>query len=88
MISELNKLSRQFPNPQSELLRLTELLRLCLHHPVHPGWAEDSPTGQGHRCGLAAAVTDRADHFQSVTAPQAISKVGTTGLEQFFSISN
>ena len=85
VISELNKLSRQFPNPQSELLRLTELLPDSAYITQY--------TQDGRKIRLRGRGTDAASlqqslteqtAFKSVTAPQAISKVGTTGLEQFF----
>ena len=84
-ISELNKLSRQLPSPQLEFARLTALL---------PDTAFITQyTQDGRKIRLRGRGTEAASlqqslteekAFKSVTAPQAISRVGTTGLEQFF----
>jgi len=84
-ISELNKLSLRLPNPQPEILRLTQLL---------PDSAYVTQfTQEGHSIRLRGRGKDAASlqqamteepAFEQVTAPQAISRVGNTGLEQFF----
>ncbi len=85
VISELNKLSRQFPNPQQEILRLTELLPDSAYITQY---TQDGRKirlrGRGtEAASLQQALTEETA-FSSVTAPQAISRVGSTGLEQFF----
>lgn len=85
VITELNKLGRQYPNPQTEILRLTELLpdSAFLTQYTQEG-REIRVRGRGtEAASLQQALTQQAA-FKSVTAPQAISRVGTTGLEQFF----
>ena len=84
-IAELNKLSVLLPNPQPEIHRLTQLL---------PDSAYVTQfTQEGRSIRLRGRGTDAASlqqamteepAFQQVTAPQAISRVGNTGLEQFF----
>lgn len=84
-IGELNKLSLQLPSPQSEILRLTQLL------PDSAYVTQYTQEGQSIRlrgrgtdaATLQQALTEEAA-FKQVTAPQAISRVGNTGLEQFF----
>jgi len=84
-ISELNKLSRQLPNPQREIARLTALLPDSAFITQY--------TQNGRKIRLRGRGTEAASlqqsltaekAFKSVTAPQAISRVGSTGLEQFF----
>ena len=85
VIGELNKLSLQLPSPQSEILRLTQLL------PDSAYVTQYTQEGQSIRlrgrgtdaATLQQALTEEAA-FKQVTAPQAISRVGNTGLEQFF----
>ena len=84
-ITELNKLSLKFPNPQPELLRLTRLL------PDSAYITQYTQEGRSIRLrgrGSAAASLQQAmteeSAFEQVTSPQAISRVGNTGLEQFF----
>ena len=84
-IAELNKLSFRLPNPQPELLRLTQLL------PDSAYITQYTQEGRSIRLrgrGTAAASLQQAmtqeAAFEQVTAPQAISRVGNTGLEQFF----
>jgi hypothetical protein len=84
-ISELNKLSLLLPNPQPEIHRLTQLL---------PDSAYVTQfTQEGRSIRLRGRGTDAASlqqamtkepAFKQVNAPQAISRVGNTGLEQFF----
>lgn len=84
-IIELNTLRRDLPSPQLEIARLTELLPDSAYIVQYTqngrnirlrGRATDAAT-------LQQALTDEPI-FLSVTAPQAISRVGNTDLEQFF----
>ena len=84
-VEELNKLSRQLPNPQLELARLTELLPDSAYVVQY--------TQNGQKIRLRGRSTDAASLqqaltevpvFRSVTAPQAISRVGDSNIEQFF----
>jgi len=84
-IAELNKLSRRLPSPQPEILRLTQLL------PDSAYVTQFTQEGRSIRLrgrGTDAAALQEAmtqePAFSQVTAPQAISRVGNTGLEQFF----
>ena len=84
-ISELNKLSQLLPNPQPEIFRLTQLL------PDSAYVTQFTQEGRSIRLrgrGADAASLQQAmtqdSAFSQVTAPQAISRVGSTGLEQFF----
>ncbi|MDG1013443.1 MAG: PilN domain-containing protein [Luminiphilus sp.] len=84
-IAELNELSFRLPNPQPELLRLTQLL------PDSAYITQYTQEGRSIKLrgrGTAAASLQQAmtqePAFEQVTAPQAISRVGNTGLEQFF----
>jgi len=84
-IAELNKLSRQLPSPQLELSRLTTLL------PDSAYVVQYTQTGQKIRlrgrstdaASLQQALTEEPV-FRSVAAPQAISRVGDSNVEQFF----
>lgn len=84
-IIELNTLRRELPSPQREIARLTELLPDSAYIVQYTqngrnirlrGRATDAAT-------LQQALTDEPI-FLSVTAPQAISRVGSTDVEQFF----
>lgn len=84
-VDELNKLSRQLPSPQLELARLTELLPDSAYVVQY--------TQNGQKIRLRGRSTDAASLqqaltevpvFRSVTAPQAISRVGDSNIEQFF----
>ncbi|MDA8658837.1 PilN domain-containing protein [Luminiphilus sp.] len=84
-IGELNKLRKLLPSPQAELFRLTQLL------PDSAYVTQLTQEGRSIRLrgrGADAASLQQAmtqePAFNQVTAPQAISKVGNTGLEQFF----
>ena len=84
-IGELNKLSLLLPNPQPEIHRLTLLL------PDSAYVTQFTQEGRSIRlrgrgndaASLQQAMTEEPA-FKQVTAPQAISRVGNTGLEQFF----
>jgi Tfp pilus assembly protein PilN len=84
-ITELNKLSRELPSPLLEIARLTELLPDSSHVVQY--------TQNGQKIRLRGRSTDAASlqqalteepAFRSVTSPQAISRVGSTDVEQFF----
>ena len=84
-IGELNKLRQLLPSPQAEIFRLTQLL------PDSAYVTQLTQEGRSIRLrgrGADAASLQQAmtqdPAFSQVTAPQAISKVGNTGLEQFF----
>lgn len=84
-IIELNTLRGEFPSPQLEIARLTELL------PDSAYIVQYTQSGRNIRlrgrsndaATLQQALTDEPI-FLSVTAPQAISRVGDTDVEQFF----
>ena len=87
-IAELNKLSVLLPNPQPEIHRLTLFLLpdSAYVNTVHSrGGAQFDCVGAAgtDAASLQQAMTEEPA-FQQVTAPQAISRVGNTGLEQFF----
>ena len=84
-ILELNKLSRQLPSPQVELARLTDLLPDSAYLVQY--------TQNGRKIRVRGRAADAAslqqllteqEIYESVTAPQAISRVGNTSEEQFF----
>lgn len=84
-ISELNKLSRRLPNPQVELARLTELLPDTAYITQYTqDGLKIRLRGRGSEAASLQQALTEDDAFASVAAPQAISRVGTTGLEQFF----
>jgi len=84
-IIELNTLRGELPSPQLEIARLTELL------PDSSYIVQYTQNGRNIRlrgrstdaATLQQALTDEPI-FLSVTAPQAISRVGNTDVEQFF----
>ena len=84
-ISELNRLSQQYPNPQAELLRLTYLMPDSAYITQY---TQDGRKirirGRGSEAAALQQAMTEQKAFKSVTAPQAISRVGRTGLEQFF----
>ena len=84
-IDELNTLNQRLPGPQLELARLTSLLPDSAYVVQY--------TQNGQKIRLRGRATDAATLqqalteepvFRSVTAPQAITKVGESGVEQFF----
>lgn len=84
-IVELNTLRRQLPSPQIEIARLTNLLPDTAYVVQY--------TQNGRKIRLRGRSTDAAalqqaltdePIFLSVTAPQAISRVGNSNEEQFF----
>ena len=84
-IGELNKLRRQYPNPQAEILRLTELLPDSAYITQYTqDGRKIRVRGRGTEAAALQQSLTEQRAFKSVTAPQAISRVGTTGLEQFF----
>jgi general secretion pathway protein L len=85
IVAELNELNRRLPSPQLEIARLTELL------PDSAYVTQYTQTGNNIR--IRGLSTDGATlqqeltkvpTYQSVKATQAISRVGNSGLEQFF----
>lgn len=85
VIGELNKLSRQHPNPQMEFLRLTELLPDSAYITQYTqDGRKIRVRGRGTEAASLQQALTQQTAFKSVTAPQAISRVGSTGLEQFF----
>jgi len=85
VIGELNKLNRQYPNPQAEILRLTDLLPDTAYVTQYTQEGRKIRVrGRGTEAAALQQALTEEKAFKSVTAPQAISRVGTTGLEQFF----
>ena len=85
IVAELNTLNAALPPPQKELAVLSDLLPDSVYLVQFSqdgreirirGRAEDA-------AGLQKTLTER-DRYLSVTSPQAISRVGREGLEQFF----
>ena len=84
-ISELNTLSRRFPNPQVELARLTALLPDSAYITQYTqNGLKIRLRGRGSEAASLQQALTEEETFKSVAAPQAISRVGATGLEQFF----
>lgn len=84
-IRMLNMLRGELPSPQLEIARLTQLLPDSAYITQY--------TQNGRKIRLRGRGSDAAalqqnlteeSVFTSVTAPQAISRVGSSGLEQFF----
>ena len=85
IVAELNELNRRLPSPQLEIARLTELL------PDSAYVTQYTQTGNNIR--IRGLSTDGATlqqeltkvpTYASVKATQAISRLGNSGLEQFF----
>lgn len=84
-ITELNRLSQQHPNPQAELLRLTDLMPDSAYITQYTQEGRKIRIrGRGSEAAALQQAMTEQKAFKSVTAPQAISRVGRTGLEQFF----
>lgn len=84
-IEELNSLSRRLPNPQIELARITDLIPDTAYITQYTQTGRKIRLrGRGEDAAPLQQNLTKQDVFLTVTSPQAISRVGTTGLEQFF----
>ena len=84
-MDELNALSRRLPAPQIELARITELLPDSAYITQYTqNGRKIRLRGRGEDAAPLQQALTEEQVFLSVTAPQAISRVGNTGLEQFF----
>ncbi|MEM1404588.1 MAG: PilN domain-containing protein [Pseudomonadota bacterium] len=83
-IAAANELIAQYPNPHLEIARLTELLKddVFLAHFSMRG-ADLRIRGRASDAAVVMQTLAETDEYANVTAPQAITAVGTTGLEQF-----
>ncbi|MFK8043211.1 PilN domain-containing protein [Congregibacter sp.] len=83
-IRAANELVSDYPNPHIEIARLTELLSDEVHimHFAMRG-RELRVRGRARDAAVVMQTLAQTPAFSSVTAPQAITAVGNTGLEQF-----
>ncbi len=84
-IAAANKLLLGFPNPHVELARLTQLLDDDAYL-AHFSMRGRALRLRGRATDAALVMQDLSEQsaFASVTAPQAITAVGNTGVEQFY----
>ncbi len=83
-IAAANELVARYPNPHIEIARLTELLQddVFLAHFSMRG-TDLRIRGRASDAAVVMQTLAEAEEYANVTAPQAITAVGTTGLEQF-----
>ena len=84
VIEAANEIVKEYPNPHFELARLTDTLGddvFLAHFSMKGG--ELRVRGRATDAALVMQTLAEIDDYASVTAPQAITSVGTTGLEQF-----
>lgn len=84
-VSELNTLAKTYPNPHEQLRRLTTLIPDTAYLTQFNISGRDIRIrGRGtEAAGLMQSMTERPI-YASVTAPQAITRVGNAGQEQFY----
>jgi len=84
-IAAANAIVMKYPNPHVEIARFTSLLGddAYLAHFSMRG-RELRVRGRASDAALVMQSLSSQDAYASVTAPQAISAVGTTGVEQFY----
>lgn len=80
-----NAVHEGFPNPHVELARLTELLtddEFITHLSIRG--RDLRLRGRATDAAVVMQTLAKTNAFESVTAPQAITAVGNTGMEQFY----
>ncbi|EAQ98318.1 PilN domain-containing protein [Congregibacter litoralis] len=83
-IRAANALVAEYPNPHLEIARLTELLSDEAHILHFSMRGRDLRVrGRARDAAVVMQTLAQTPSFASVTAPQAITAVGNTGLEQF-----
>jgi general secretion pathway protein L len=84
IITTANEVVSRYPNPHKELTRLSQLLEDAHLSQFAMGGADIKLRGQSSdAAAVMQLLTDQAA-YTDVTAPQPITRIGSSGLEQFF----